>query len=143
MAPGPVGRLLQAVAIGVVVVVGLAQTALPLRALKVGVATSLSDWVSTSLCATAIPAGAGMQVGFGDLTQWSFLMASAHGAGLMVLPILFGISSGESLSGSGRFDVSYACELCRWSNNKPAGDSGAHSGIPGGDRPFAGLTSEC
>jgi len=27
-------------------------------------------------------------------------MASAHGAGLMVLPILFGISSGESPSGS-------------------------------------------
>ena len=30
----------------------------------------------------------GMQVGFRDLTFWSFLMASAHGAGLMVLPIV-------------------------------------------------------
>jgi hypothetical protein len=29
-----------------------------------------------------------MQVGFRDLTIWSFLMASAHGAGLMVLPVL-------------------------------------------------------
>jgi len=29
----------------------------------------------------------GMQVGFRDLTIWSFLMASAHGAGLMVLPV--------------------------------------------------------
>jgi hypothetical protein len=29
-----------------------------------------------------------MQVGFRDLTIWSFLMASAHGAGLMVLPIV-------------------------------------------------------
>jgi hypothetical protein len=29
-----------------------------------------------------------MQVGFRDLTVWSFLMASAHGAGLMVLPAL-------------------------------------------------------
>ena len=27
-----------------------------------------------------------MQVGFRDLTIWSFLMASAHGAGFMVLP---------------------------------------------------------
>ena len=27
-----------------------------------------------------------MQVGFRDLTVWSFLMASAHGAGFMVLP---------------------------------------------------------
>ena len=31
-----------------------------------------------------------MQVGFRDLTLWSFLMASAHGAGLMVLPVLLG-----------------------------------------------------
>lgn len=29
-----------------------------------------------------------MQVGFGDLTLWSFLMATAHGAGLMVVPVL-------------------------------------------------------
>ena len=33
----------------------------------------------------------GMQVGFGDLTLWSFLMASAHGAGLMVLPVVLGM----------------------------------------------------
>jgi hypothetical protein len=30
----------------------------------------------------------GMQVGFFDLTLWSFLMATAHGAGLMVMPVL-------------------------------------------------------
>ena len=32
------------------------------------------------------PRGGGMQVGPRDLTAWSFLVASAHGAGLMVLP---------------------------------------------------------
>ena len=32
-----------------------------------------------------------MQVGFGDLTVWSFLMASAHGAGFMVLPFVIGM----------------------------------------------------
>ena len=31
-----------------------------------------------------------MQVGLKDLTVWSFLMASAHGAGLMVLPLVLG-----------------------------------------------------
>jgi len=41
------------------------------------------------------PKGGGMRVGFRDLTLWSFLMASAHGAGLMVLPVLFGLSAGE------------------------------------------------
>jgi len=30
----------------------------------------------------------GMQVGLKDLTLWSFLMASAHGAGLMVVPLV-------------------------------------------------------
>jgi len=41
------------------------------------------------------PKGGGMRVGFRDLTLWSFLMASAHGAGLMVLPVLFGLSASE------------------------------------------------
>jgi hypothetical protein len=34
------------------------------------------------------PRGAGMLVGFGELAIWSFLMASAHGAGLMLVPVL-------------------------------------------------------
>jgi hypothetical protein len=37
-----------------------------------------------------------MQVSFRDLTVWSFLMASAHGAGLMVLPVLLGSSTVEA-----------------------------------------------
>ena len=35
----------------------------------------------------------GMQVGFRDLTIWSFLMASAHGAGFMVLPVAMDLSA--------------------------------------------------
>jgi hypothetical protein len=34
-----------------------------------------------------------MRVGFKDLTAWSFLMASAHGAGLMLIPVLLKLSS--------------------------------------------------
>lgn len=34
------------------------------------------------------PRGAGMRVGGRELLGWSFLMASAHGAGLMLMPIL-------------------------------------------------------
>src|SRR5205085_2703224 len=30
----------------------------------------------------------GMQVGFLDLSLWSFLMATAHGAALMIMPVL-------------------------------------------------------
>ena len=40
-----------------------------------------------------------MQVGFRDLTVWSFLMASAHGAGLMVVPVLLGNSTVEAQGG--------------------------------------------
>ncbi len=38
------------------------------------------------------PRGIGMRVGMGGLTLWSFLMASAHGAGLMVLPVFLGMT---------------------------------------------------
>jgi hypothetical protein len=35
-------------------------------------------------------------VSFRDLTVWSFLMASAHGAGLMVVPVLLGSNTVEA-----------------------------------------------
>ena len=38
------------------------------------------------------PRAAGMRVGMRGLTVWSFLMATAHGAGLMVVPVFVGMS---------------------------------------------------
>src|SRR5687767_9777112 len=38
----------------------------------------------------AHPRRAGMRLGPGGLLAWSFVMASSHGAGLMLLPVLFG-----------------------------------------------------
>ena len=37
------------------------------------------------------PGGFGMRVGFLGLAGWSFLMSSAHGAGLMLAPVLLGL----------------------------------------------------
>jgi len=37
------------------------------------------------------PGGFGMRVGFVGLAGWSFLMSSAHGAGLMLAPVLLGL----------------------------------------------------
>lgn len=37
------------------------------------------------------PGGFGMRVGFAGLTGWSFLMSTAHGAGLMLAPVLLGL----------------------------------------------------
>lgn len=79
-------------AIGAVVLLaGLLQTVISLQALKIGVAVLLFAFGVYRLVRTRHPRWGGMQVGFGDLTIWSFLMASAHGAGFMVLPILFGM----------------------------------------------------
>src|SRR6476620_8428870 len=38
------------------------------------------------------PRWGGMRVSMGGLTVWSFLMATAHGAGLMVVPVFMGMS---------------------------------------------------
>jgi len=38
------------------------------------------------------PRWVGMRVGPADLALWSFLMASAHGAGLMLMPLLLGLN---------------------------------------------------
>src|SRR4249920_2330913 len=43
------------------------------------------------------PRWVGMRVGFRDLTMWSFLMASAHGAGLMLVPVFLGTMHQENL----------------------------------------------
>jgi hypothetical protein len=37
--------------------------------------------------------GVGMRAGPGRLTVWSFLMATAHGAGLMVVPVFLGMTA--------------------------------------------------
>ena len=83
-----------AVAVSIVVVIGgLAGLVLPLEALKVVVGVLLMTLGVYRLWRHRHPRFGGMQVGFRDLTVWSFLMASAHGAGLMVLPFVMSTSA--------------------------------------------------
>ena len=83
-----------ALSIGLVVMLaGLIGAVLPLGALKLLTAGTLFTIGFYRLFRHRHPRWGGMQVGFGDLTIWSFLMATAHGAGLMVLPILFRMPS--------------------------------------------------
>jgi len=78
-----------ALSIGVVVLIaGLAQVALPLMYIRIGVAVALVGLGVYKLINSRHFRWGGMQVGFRELTIWSFLMASAHGAGLMVLPVV-------------------------------------------------------
>jgi hypothetical protein len=78
-----------AVSVGVVLLVAaLAQLIVPLGTLKLIVAATLILLGLYRLWRHRHPRFGGMQVGFRDLTVWSFLMASAHGAGIMVLPFV-------------------------------------------------------
>ncbi|HEU0204011.1 MAG TPA: hypothetical protein VFR86_26685 [Burkholderiaceae bacterium] len=71
----------------VVVAMALLQLVVPDPELRWGAALVLAAFGVYRLLARHRGRG-GMQVGFGELTLWSFLMATAHGAGLMLLPVL-------------------------------------------------------
>ena len=77
---------------GVLLVAGLVQIVLPLSVVRVAVAGALVGLGAYRIVRSrhSVRVG-GMRVGFRDLTIWSFLMASAHGAGLMVLPVVMGL----------------------------------------------------
>jgi len=78
-----------ALAIGAVILLaGVVQIVLPLRYIKIAVAGALLSLGAYRIVRSRHLRWGGMQVGFRDLTIWSFLMASAHGAGLMVLPVV-------------------------------------------------------
>jgi hypothetical protein len=78
-----------AIAIGVVVLIaGIIQMILPLKYVKIAVAAALITLGVYRIIRSRHFRFGGMQVGFRQLTVWSFLMASAHGAGLMVLPVV-------------------------------------------------------
>jgi hypothetical protein len=55
-----------------------------------GAAGALMAFGVYRLVRTWHPRWVGMRVGARDLVVWSFLMASAHGAGLMLVPLLLG-----------------------------------------------------
>ena len=76
-----------ALSIGIIIAaVLLARVSLPHRTLKIGAAAILFAFGLYRLLRSRHPNWVGMRVGFGDLTLWSFIMASAHGAGLMLVP---------------------------------------------------------
>ena len=79
----------------VAAVLWLAEVALPETALRWGEAAILFGFGLYRLLRSRHPSWVGMRVGFRDLTLWSFLMASAHGAGLMLVPVLLGWSQGQ------------------------------------------------
>jgi hypothetical protein len=88
-----------AVAIGsVVLTTAFLGMTVPLAVIRYFVAALLVGLGMYCLVRHRHPRWVRMKVGFRDLTVWSFLMASAHGAGLMVVPALLGSSTVEAQS---------------------------------------------
>jgi hypothetical protein len=84
---------------------GLAGLVLPLDTLRAIVSLMLIAFGLYRLWRHRHPRFGGMQVGPRDLVVWSFLMASAHGAGLMVLP--FVTPSSTALAAAGHEHASH------------------------------------
>jgi hypothetical protein len=76
-----------ALVVGLVAGIGII---LPPVAVRRGAAFTLIAFAAYRLIQTRHPRWVGMRVGLWDLVWWSFLMASAHGAGLMLVPLLLG-----------------------------------------------------
>jgi hypothetical protein len=83
----------------VVVAVALTQELLPPHAVRLLAALILVAFGLYTLARPrSHPRGFGMRVGLLGLGAWSFLMSSAHGAGLMLAPVLLGLPVGDHLS---------------------------------------------
>src|SRR5213075_2976825 len=87
-----------ALSIGIIIAAALlARVSVPPFALKIAAAAILFAFGLYRLLRSRHPNWVGMRVGFFDLTLWSFIMASAHGAGLMLVPFFLpSPAAGES-----------------------------------------------
>ena len=85
-----------ALSVGAVIAIVLAAgIVVPLDWLRWAGGAALVGYGLYKLWRNSHPRWVGMRVGFRDLVAWSFLMASAHGAGLMLLPLLFNLPGWE------------------------------------------------
>lgn len=77
----------------VLAVLALIESSLPYPVIRYGASGFLFAFGLSKLVRHRHPRWVGMQVGFRDLTFWSFLMATAHGAGLMLVPVVLGMAA--------------------------------------------------
>jgi hypothetical protein len=105
---GAVLRAIPPIAVGhaaavalVVIVLGVAGRTIPAHALRLGAGFLLLAFAAVVVLRRfKHPVRVGMRVGWRQLTVWSWIMASAHGAGLMIIPVLLALAA-SSAPGSG------------------------------------------
>src|SRR5438094_8120081 len=97
----------------VVILVAVAQFLIAPEALRIMGAIVLFSFALYRLWRQrAHPRGFGMRIGARGLFGWSFLMSSAHGAGLMLVPILLNLPPSGANQDLGL--VAYAAGLSPW-----------------------------
>jgi len=101
-------RALPPIALGHTISVGafvtvalLLSRALPVHVFQWGAAALLCAFGLYRLIRARHLRWVGMRVSFWDLTLWAFLMATAHGAGLMLVPALFHAGPASNMSMGG------------------------------------------
>ncbi|MFT3765510.1 MAG: hypothetical protein QM820_08355 [Minicystis sp.] len=107
-----------------VALLGLGQAKVPATYLRYLTAAVLVSFGIFKLVRPRHPRWVGMRVGFRDLTLWSFLMAAAHGAGLMLLPVF--LLSGQELPCHGACHDAAGLSLTSWGGYLAA--VGVHTG---------------
>jgi hypothetical protein len=86
----------------VVVMLALAGDVVPARTLRIAAAVILMVFAAVLVARRfKHPVRVGMRVGWRDLAIWSWLMATAHGAGLMMVPVLLALSARSGASAHG------------------------------------------
>jgi hypothetical protein len=106
---------------GIAALGGITQLVLPPSVVRILSAAVIFGFGLLRVLRTRHPRWVGMRVGFPDLTIWSFVMSSAHGAGLMLLPVLLQCHPAGAHSGwplVGLVPASYAGRIT------PIGDPG-------------------
>jgi hypothetical protein len=107
LVPIAIGHELSIVLVAAVVV-GAAAVVEP-RALHVGAAAALIAFgIFRFARPRAHPRWTTMRVNRRELAWWSFLMSTAHGAGLMVAPVLIGLQGAEAASAHQHSEVAMA-----------------------------------
>ena len=102
---GPIALGHEASVALVVLALGLLAATVDERALRIGAATVLLAFGLFKLARPRWhPRWVGMRVSSRELTLWSFLMSTAHGAGLMLVPLIVGFPGAAKLT-SGDNDI--------------------------------------
>lgn len=111
-----------ALAIAAAVLIGLALgLAVPMQLLQWSVAALLMGLGVVRLVSHRHPRYGGMRVNARQLTVWSALMASAHGAGLMVLPFVLRAAPASPMTGGHTVHAGHAAHAAALLPGLPAG----------------------